>query len=84
MIIPIRVNHNHIEPVHIDDKILLVNEKNRYDDNIFAAYNSTGQKIGYISAKSSSNQKVNNKMVLADFIGKVWCIAKNQILIQLD
>jgi len=84
MIIPIRVKYNHIEPIHIDDKILLVNEKNRDSDNIFAAYNSTGQKIGYISAKSSSNQKVNNKMVHVDFIGKVWCITKHQILIQLD
>jgi hypothetical protein len=82
MIIPIRVKYN-IESVHIDDKILLVNEKNRDRDNIFVAYNSIGQKIGYISSKSSSNQKVYNKMVLADFIEKVWCIAKNQILIQL-
>jgi len=83
MIVPINgVNFSQIEPVRIDEEILLAKESS--NDNLIAAFNSAGQKIGYISSKSSSNHKVCRIIGQTDFIGKVWCIAKNQILIQLD
>ena len=49
-----------------------------------AAYNAENQKIGYISRNSCYNSKVFKKMKADHFIGKVWAIFPNQILIELD
>ncbi len=86
MIIPINgLKYYVFHPPRIDDEILLVKEKNNpFDDKAVAAYNHVGQKIGYVSKRCLHNSKVNDKMKQEDFIGKIWSIGKNQILVELD
>ena len=86
MIVPIHgLKYFLFDPVIMDQEILLVKEKeNPHDDMAIAAYNQKGQKIGYVSAKSSYNKKVYLKMKQPDFIGKVWSIGKNQVLVEID
>jgi len=86
MIVPIHGlrYHNFIRP-QVDDYVILVKEKNNiYDDMAIAAYNSKNQKFGYVSAKSSKNRKVYCKMLEDEFMGKVWAVYQNQILVELD
>jgi hypothetical protein len=86
MIVPIvGLKYYDFKPIKIDDEVLLVKEKdNLYDDNAVAVFNMSGEKIGYIGSRSSRNHKVNSKMNKNDCIGKVWCITRNQVLIELD
>ena len=86
MIVPIHglKYHQFIRPT-IDDIITLVKEKdNPFDELAVAAYNSKKEKIGYVSAKSCYNKKVYDKMSNDIFLGKVWAVFPNQILVELD
>jgi hypothetical protein len=86
MIVPIHgLRYYNFAMPQIDDFVTLVKEKNNiYDYMAIAAYNSKNQKFGYVSAKSSKNQKVYTKMLGDEFLGKVWAVYQNQILVELD
>ena len=86
MIVPIvGLKYYQFKPIQIDDEVLLVKEKdNLFDDKAVAAFNMSGEKIGYVGTRSAKNEKVNSKMKQNDFIGKVWCITRSQILVELD
>lgn len=86
MIIPLTgLQYYQFDALKINDELLLVKEKdNLYEDKAIGAYNHLGQQVGYISARSSYNVKVYNKITKNNCIGKVWCISNNQALIELD
>lgn len=86
MIVPIHgLKYYSFSRPQIDDFVILVKEKdNFYDDMAIAAYNSKKEKFGYVSAKSSKNRKVYSKMLEDEFLGKVWAVYQNQILVELD
>ena len=65
--------------------MLLQESENLYDDMAIAAYNSENQKIGYVSARSTYNKKVYQKMLGTTTVqGKIWSIGRNQILVEID
>ncbi len=86
MIVPIHgLKYHYFQMPQLYDSLLMVKEReNIYDDNAIAAYNSKKQKIGYVSRIGSSNTKVYDKMKEDYFVGKVWAIFPNQILVELD
>jgi hypothetical protein len=86
MIVPIHgLKYYNFEPIQIDDAVLLIKEKgNIFDENAVATFNTQNQKIGYVSAKNSRNIKVRAKMEQEQIWGKVWCISRNQVLVELD
>jgi hypothetical protein len=86
MIVPIHgLKYHKFEMPKLQDNLIIVKEKdNVYDEEAIAAYNTENQKIGYISKNSCHNSKVFKKMKTDNFIGKVWAIFPNQILIELD
>jgi len=86
MIVPIHgLKYHQFEMPKLQDNLIIIKEKdNVYDAEAIAAYNAENQKIGYISRNSCYNSKVFKKMEADHFIGKVWAIFPNQILIELD
>ena len=86
MIVPIHsLKYHKFHRPTIDDELTLIKEKeNPFDELAIAAYNSKNEKIGYVSAKSCYNKKVYEKMLSDIFLGKVWAVFPNQILIELD
>jgi hypothetical protein len=73
------------KPVQNDDEILLVKEKdNAYDDKAIAAFNSSGEKIGYVGKRKAINQKVFSKMKRNQFRGKAYCFYPELLLVELD
>lgn len=86
MIVPIAGSRYYqFKPIQNDDEILLVKEKdNAYDDKAVAAFNSSGQKIGYVAKRNAYNQKVHSKMKRNQFRGKAWSFYNGQILVELD
>ena len=86
MIVPIHgLKYHYFQMPQLYDSLLMVKEReNIYDDNAIAAYNSKKQKIGQVSRIGSSNTKVYDKMKEDHFVGKVWAIFPNQILVELD
>lgn len=86
MIVPIHgLKYHTFEMPKINDALVIIKEKqNIYDKEAVAAYNEGNQKIGYISRNSCYNSKVFKKMKDDHFIGRVWAIFPNQILVELD
>lgn len=86
MIVPIHgLKYHRFQMPQLFDTVLMVKEKhNLFDKNAIAAYNSKKQKVGYVSRNGSSNTKVYDKMKEDHFVGKVWAIFPNQILVELD
>ena len=86
MIVPIvGLKYYNFKPIQINDEVLLVKEKNNlFDDKAVAAFNVSGEKIGYVGNRSARNEKVYSKMKQKECRGKVWCITGNQILVELD
>jgi hypothetical protein len=86
MIIPIRnILFNQFTMPSIDDEILLIKERdNGIDDIVIGAYNKAKQKIGTVSIRSIFNRQVYSKLIDNYFYGKVFCISKNNILVEID
>lgn len=86
MIVPIvGSKYYQFKPLQIDDEILLVKEKDKvYDKKAVAAFNSSGEKIGYVGKRSEYNQKVHSRMKQKQFTGKAWCFYRGLILVELD
>ena len=86
MIIPIHgLRYYHFLKPKDGELIFLVKEKdNIYDNQAIAAYNTQNEKIGYVSAKTKSNQKVYSIMKNDIYCGTVWTTAPNQILVKLE
>ena len=86
MIVPVHgLKYHKFEMPRLYDNLIIIKEKdNVYDAEAIAAYNAENEKIGYISRNSCYNSKVFKKMKADHFIGKVWAIFPNQILVELD
>ncbi len=86
MIVPIHGlrYHKYTQP-NLHDELLLVKEKeNLFDAQAIAAYTLHGEKVGYISARSSQNVKVYSRMQQEIICAKIWALFPNQILVELD
>jgi ribosome-associated toxin RatA of RatAB toxin-antitoxin module len=86
MIVPITGSKYYtFSPLCMDEEILLVKEKdNAFDNNAIVAFNSLGQKFGYVSTRRDFSKKVNAKMKQNEFYGKVWGKTGGEILVELD
>jgi hypothetical protein len=86
MIVPIvGIKYYNFNVPVIGDVYKLVKEKdNLYDAKAIAVYNNAEQIVGYIGARSQYNLKLYTRMLQESVNGIVWCICKNQILVEVD
>lgn len=86
MIVPVvGIKYYKFDNPIIGDVYKLVKEKdNLFDPMAIVVYNNAEQVVGYIGAKSQYNLKVYTRMLQESVNGIVWCICKNQILVEVD
>jgi|688.fasta_scaffold2111557_1 hypothetical protein len=86
MIVPVvGIKYYNFNPPVIGEVYKLIKEKdNLYDPMAIAVYNNAEQVVGYIGARSQYNLKIYKRILQDSVNGIVWCICKNQILVEVD
>ena len=86
MILPVvGIKYYQFDSPKVGDEYKLLKEKdNLFDPKAIVVLNKSDQIVGYIAARNNYNLKLYSRMLQKSVNGIVWCICKNQILVEVD
>lgn len=86
MIIPIHIlRTSQFNYPKIDEELLLIKEPiDDIGEIKISAYNKNKEKLGFLGIQSLLHQQVYSKLTNNYFYGIVFCITRNNILVEID